>query len=120
MSDKNAVVIDDDHDVLSVISEIVELTGFSVKRFQCPVEALRYLQSHCADVVLTDYRMPGMNGLELAERIRKLDTTVPIIMLTGDADLARMDQRAADRGVSDILCKPIDCAKLDARMKSFL
>ena len=68
------------------------------------------------DLVLTDWNMPGKNGLEVVEAIRKVDKDVPIVMVTTEGEKARVLQ-AIQAGVSDYLVKPFDVDTLREKLE---
>ncbi len=67
------------------------------------------------DLVLTDWNMPGKNGLEVIEDIRKVDANVPIVMVTTEGEKSRVMQ-AIQAGVSDYLVKPFDVDTLKEKL----
>src|SRR3954468_24347594 len=81
-------------------------------------EALAKFQQQEFDLVLTDWNMPKKNGLEVIQEIRKLNATVPIIMVSTEADTTRM-QEAVEAGVSDYLVKPFTADALRAKLTKF-
>lgn len=118
MANKSAVIVDDDQFALSALSVLVALIGYEVKPFLRPLEALQYLAEHRFDVVLTEYEMPEMDGLELAQEVRKLNETAPIIMLAGADEAALLGQKARTSGVSEIFSRSIDYTKLAFSMNA--
>ncbi|MFD2672667.1 response regulator transcription factor [Marinicrinis sediminis] len=83
------------------------------------MRALELLQAHKVDLLLTDIRMPGMDGLELLEEVRKQGNEVTAIMLTGYADFTYA-QTGIRLGIVDYLLKPVDQAKLIEAVESGL
>jgi signal transduction histidine kinase len=81
------------------------------------VEGLRLFLSERPSLVITDIRMPNLDGLQLAEEIRRSDAAVPIIIITA---FDRVDylERAIDIGVSKFVTKPVDASKLEAALLS--
>lgn len=69
------------------------------------VQALTYFEKQAFDIVLCDWNMPNMNGLQLLKEIRQRNTQIPIIMITTEAERARV-VTAIQAGVSDYLVKP--------------
>lgn len=81
-------------------------------------EAIRAFNEGEFDLVLTDWNMPGKNGLEVIQEIRKMDQQVPIIMVTTEAEKSRVLE-AIQAGVSDYLVKPFTADTLRAKLEKF-
>jgi CheY-like chemotaxis protein len=77
------LLVDDNRDGLVVRSLLLEEAGFQVQAVACAGEALDLFSSTRFDVVVTDYRMPGMNGAELIQRLRACNTNTRFIVLSG-------------------------------------
>jgi CheY-like chemotaxis protein len=82
-SHPNILLVDDNRDGLLVRRTVLEELGYRVSIALNGEEGLRLFESADFDVVVTDYRMPRMNGAELIQRIRKLDPHARIILLSG-------------------------------------
>ena len=82
-STPNILLVDDNHDGLLVRRSLLEEIGCSVQIAINGEEGLKLFQACKFDVVVTDYRMPRMNGGELIQRIRLLDPSMRIILLSG-------------------------------------
>jgi CheY-like chemotaxis protein len=85
----NVLLVDDDALVSANTGYMLTDMGHSVSEARTAADALQLLKApnHGFDVVITDYAMPNMNGLELAVQIRKLYSTLPVIMASGYAEL---------------------------------
>lgn len=81
---KRIVVVDDTESVAFVIKSFLEDEGFMVSAHEDPQDALSDIGSNGADLVITDYTMPGMNGIELVERIKKYNPRTDAIIITAD------------------------------------
>lgn len=79
-------------------------------------EAVSLFKPGLFDLVLTDWNMPGMTGLEVLKTIRKLDTNIPIIMVTTEAEKSRVLE-AIQAGVSDYLVKPFTADTLREKLE---
>jgi len=92
-----------------------------VHDFGNPIEALDWAREHECDLVLTDYNMPGMNGIELTHNLRKLPhyPEVPIVMLTIVEDKT-ICYEALEAGATDFLTKPLDHFECLARCRNLL
>ncbi len=79
----NILLVDDCRDGLLVRRALLEELGCSVEMASSGEEALKLFEAEVFDIVVTDYRMPRMNGTELIQRIRKLEPRARIILLSG-------------------------------------
>ena len=77
------VIIDDDQEVASALSEMLELEGFTVAVFYSAEQALQTLNVDSPVIILSDVRMPKMGGLSLLGQIQKLDSALPVILMSG-------------------------------------
>ncbi|HKE14039.1 MAG TPA: sigma-54 dependent transcriptional regulator [Kofleriaceae bacterium] len=99
------ILVDDDPAVLFALGELVETSGHEVVAVRSAEPALAALDG--ADVVIADYSMPGMDGLQLLEEIRTQDPALPVILLTAHGS-ERVAVRAMKNGAYDYLSKPFD------------
>ena len=115
---KKAVVyvVDDDPGVLGSLRFLLETDGFDVKTFRSGAMLLEALNSNGPDCFVIDYKMPAMNGIDLANRLRNRDITAPIILITGSPD-DTIPTRAAVAGVQQVLLKPDIGEGLVARIR---
>ncbi len=121
MTDKtvsSVLVVDDDPQTLAAVTSVLQEKGFRVIAVEGPAEALRELTSgSCrSDVVLADVRMPGETGVDLLTAIHGLNPELPVILMTGYADL-QTTLEAIKRGVFDFILKPIDFGQLVAAIE---
>lgn len=79
-----AILFVDDHEVLARLScEILEMQGYKAVSAFSAADALAKFDQQSIDVVVTDFRMEGMNGVELAQKIREKSPDTPVIIVTG-------------------------------------
>ena len=95
--------------------------GVSVEVFADPNDALEWLEHNRVDLVMTDYKMPGMDGAEFTRRLRALPTgkTVPVVVVTAYDD-RNFRLRALDAGATDFLQSPIDHFEIVTRARNLL
>lgn len=105
------VFIEDDAPLREAVVQGLELEGLSVEAFEAAAPALRRLSRDFEGVVVSDIRLPGMDGLELFESIRPLDDELPVIFTTGHGDVA-MAVEAMKNGAADFLTKPYSSAAI--------
>lgn len=99
------LVVDDDPYVLDSVSELLAIYGYETITSHSGKDALVRFRKHQVDVVLTDVRMPEMSGIELLELLRSQHPEVPIVLMTGFAELdVAID--AIKKGAFDFLTKP--------------
>ena len=112
MNDSSPVfLIDDDKDLLKATKQTLELAGFAVSAFSAAGEALAALDPGFAGVVVSDIRMPQMDGQELFARIRERDADLPVILVTGHGDIPMAVQAIQD-GAYDFIAKPFATDRL--------
>lgn len=105
------LVVDDDQDLREAYIETLILAGFEAKGARSADDALPRLQSDPPHVVLSDIRMPGLDGLEFQKRVAAIDPSLPVILMTGHGDI-EMAVAALQRGVFDFLPKPFGADRL--------
>ena len=112
-------LVDDDADLREVLTQTLTLAGLSVEPFADAAAALAGLDGDYPGIVLSDVRMPGMDGLQLFAHLRGLDPDLPVILLTGHGDVA-MAVAALHQGAYDFLTKPVAADRLTASVRRAL
>src|SRR3954451_22421882 len=104
-------IVDDDEAVRDSLAALVEAAGLSAKTYASAVELLNSLGGLAADCFVADIRMPEMDGLQLQQELTRRDIFVPLIIITGHADV-EVAVQAMKAGVSDFLEKPFEGERL--------
>ena len=112
------LVVDDEETLRYLIREGVERSGYGCSVASDGVEALKILEEKGVDVVISDIMMPGMDGIELAKRIKE-DYDADVILITGFIEEYSYDS-VIEIGVSDFLEKPIGMHELMLRLRRVL
>ncbi|MDQ2905615.1 MAG: response regulator transcription factor [Ktedonobacteraceae bacterium] len=113
------LVVDDDPRITDLLRRILAFEGYSVAIAATGPEALNRALEHPPDLVILDIMLPGLNGLEVAQRLRSAGDTVPILILTArDAVADRVE--GLETGADDYLVKPFAPEELVARVKALL
>lgn len=109
-------VVDDDADVLGSLRFLLETDGFNVRTFRNGASLLNAVRSTGVDCFVIDYKMPDMNGIDLAGRLRNRDIAAPVILITGYPD-ENISTRAEAAGVRHVLMKPLLDESLVTRIR---
>ena len=112
MSTGKVLVVDDELEVRQILQEFLAHRGYEVYAAESGPEALNALDTFKPDVVLLDVLMPGMDGVETLKRIVALQPTLPVIMVTANADVG-ITSRLLGLGAADYIPKPFDLEYLD-------
>lgn len=109
------LIIDDDRLTLSMLTNFMKKNALDVSNYTNPKEALNDLHVIDPDIIITDYHMDSINGIELCKILRKQDKWYYIIFITSDDDLDLLST-AFDAGANDFIKKPINAFELSARL----
>ncbi len=112
MSAGHVLVVDDEWDVRLVLGEFLAGRGYEVTFAETGPEALAAIEREELDVVLLDVFMPEMDGAETLRRIVTLHPTLPVIVVTANAEIA-MTSKLIALGAADYIPKPFDFGHLD-------
>ncbi len=100
-------IVDDEADMRQSISQWLALSGFDTETYASAEEALKGIGAEFAGVVVSDIKMPGMDGMAFLKRLMSLDSGLPVIMITGHGDVP-MAVEAMRVGAFDFLEKPFN------------
>jgi putative nucleotidyltransferase with HDIG domain len=109
---KTLLIVDDEAAILEIANEYFTLRGYNVITAGNGIEAIEKLAKFNIDCCLTDINMPEMDGLELAEYMRHLDNSIPVIIMTGYPSLDR-SIKMLQNGVVDFLIKPVNLKHME-------
>ncbi|VVM93429.1 C4-dicarboxylate transport transcriptional regulatory protein DctD [Pseudomonas fluorescens] len=101
----SVIVVDDEASIRTAVEQWLGLSGFAVQLFARADECLAQLPEHFPGVIISDVRMPGMDGLQLLAELQARDSDLPVILLTGHGDVP-MAVEAMRSGAYDFLEKP--------------
>jgi two-component system response regulator GlrR len=112
----SVLLVDDDESLLRLMAIRLRGEGYAVQSAESGKDALRLLNTQNVDVVLSDLRMPGLDGLSLFEEIMSIGKDIPVILMTAHGTIQDAVE-ATQRGVFGFLTKPIDHDELRALLK---
>jgi len=112
MKNFHILLLDDEQAQLVALETFLKKRNFSVSTFDSAPKALMHFQNHPIDLVLSDFRMPEMNGLEFLQEVKKINPEIPFIIMTAFSapDEAVQVMKA---GAFDYLAKPVDLEELE-------
>lgn len=115
---KNILVVDDEPQITRVLKTSLSSYGYGIRTAADGEEALQVIHDWSPDLIITDLRMPNMDGLELCREVRK-DSRVPIIVLSVKGE-ETIKVQALDAGADDYVTKPFSMNELTARIRAAL
>lgn len=118
-SDGYVYIVDDESEILELTQDFLESENYRVKTFISAKELLVSLKSEVPDLIISDIKMPEMNGIELLREVNKIKPHLPVIVVSGYVTKdACLDAMAC--GVSGVLEKPFDTAQLLSMLDIFI
>jgi DNA-binding response OmpR family regulator len=109
-------IIDDNKDLLEVLSGSLS-DSFNLELFTEPDKGLDFIRNNHTDAILLDLHIPGKDGFQVYEEVKRAKQNLPVLFLTGDSDInARV--KGLDIGADDFLIKPVATEELVARVKN--
>lgn len=100
-------IVDDEQDMRHSISQWLALSGYDTEAFASAEEALKAIGQDYPGIVVSDIKMPGMDGMQFLKKLKGIDSTLPVIMITGHGDVP-MAVEAMRIGAFDFLEKPFN------------
>ncbi|MFH0976801.1 MAG: response regulator [Spirochaetota bacterium] len=113
---ENILIVDDEENILNILSELVRRWGYNPIKALSGEEALKKFNDLSIDLVITDLMMPGMDGITLIKKIIEMRENTMIIMLTGYPSIESAVE-AIRNGAYDYLAKPVNTDELQIKIK---
>lgn len=113
------LVVEDDEELLRHVSAWLSSEKYMVETANSGEDALQILGNFNFDVIILDWNLTGITGLEVCQKFRKSGGSTPVIFLTGESDIDHKEL-GLNSGADDYLTKPFDERELSARVKSLL
>lgn len=110
------LLIDDEPDILRVLSRSLRADGYAVVTAQNGTEGLAVFEKEKPDIVITDIKMPGMDGIEILKKVKDQKSDIEVIIITGHGDIENAIE-ALKHGASDFINKPVRAEALAIALK---
>ena len=116
MKQLTLLIVDDEADFVTVLAERLALRGFRAETAVSGAEAMKKVAENGFRVLVLDVKMPGIDGLELMDEIKRKHPDLPVILLTGHGSTADAE-RGMEAGAYDYIMKPVDLDELIEKIK---
>lgn len=113
------LVVDDEPSVRQMLARLLAQDGYKVEAVGCAREALACLNQTDVDLVITDLKMPGADGLTLAQQLLRQDPSRPVMIMTGYSDVESA-RKALQMGIYEYFTKPMDTSEVLTRVQRAL
>ena len=116
---KEILIVDDQPGIRLLLTDVFESEGYRVITAETGKEALDKIYKHAFDLLILDYKLPVVNGIEVLTRLERENMVIPAILMSGLAE--EMEQEAEGlRSLKDVLAKPFDIKMVIEMVKSIL
>lgn len=116
---RRVLVVDDEQLIADTLTSILNLSGFDARAVYSGEQALEAVPDHCPDIVLTDVRMPGRNGIETGREILKHCPHIRVVLFSGQANVAGLMEAANQESNSfELWSKPLHPKDLVRRLRA--
>lgn len=105
------LVIDDEKSIRNTLKEILTYEGFEVIEAQDGMEGLKFVEKEKFDIILSDIKMPKMDGIEVLEKLQELSPETPVVMISGHGNIDTAVE-AIRKGAFDYISKPLDLNRM--------
>jgi len=114
------LIVDDESTIRELLTRALRQAGYNIHTAADGEIALEHFQAHTFDLIITDLKMPRMDGEQLVQRVRALAPHIPVLVLTGHGSV-EAEERLHALGVSRVLYKPLrSLAELVSLVKQLL
>lgn len=113
------LIVDDQFGIRILLNEVFQKEGYQTFQAANGVQALDILQKHDPDLVLLDMKIPGMDGIEILKRMKRIDPDIRVIIMTAYGELD-MIQEAKDLGAITHFAKPFDIDDIRAAVRKHM
>jgi DNA-binding response OmpR family regulator len=113
------LLVEDDEALRSMLADWLSMQLHVVEQVGDGIAAMEFLRSYKYDVIILDWQLPGLSGIDVCKQFRSMSGLTPVIMFTSQSDVSDKEE-GLDAGADDYCTKPIDFVELAARMRALL
>ncbi|RAS73038.1 response regulator [Priestia endophytica] len=117
--EERILIVDDQYGIRILLTEVLQKEGYKTLQASNGFEAIDIAKERTPDLVLLDMKIPGMDGIEILKRLKELDDTVKVIIMTAYGELD-MIQEAKDLGALTHFAKPFDIDEIRQAVKKYI
>jgi len=119
---KRILIVDDEPDILKAVTFRVKKAGYETLTADNGIEAVNVAQGETPDLIILDHKLPGMNGLEVYQKLKESDKTasIPIVLLTASEGSEDLASKMEEIGAEHLLSKPYEAQELLNRIKELV
>lgn len=114
------LIVDDEEDTREYVKSHFKRRGYLTLTAGSAEDALPIIKDEDPDIMLLDFNLPGMNGIELLRLVRQTNQTIRVILASGSDLILASDPRLKELNVTDVLQKPISFEVLEATLKKLI
>ncbi len=114
---KKLLIVDDQYGIRILLNEVFQKEGYQTFQASNGMQALQIVEQDRPDLVLLDMKIPGMDGIEILKRLKEMDQTIEVFIMTAYGELD-MIQQAKDLGARTHFAKPFDIDEIRAAVKA--
>ncbi|WLR50740.1 response regulator [Bacillus tianshenii] len=119
MMSNKVLIVDDQYGIRVLLNEVLQNEGYATFQASNGVQALSIAKDENPDLVLLDMKIPGMDGIEILKRMKEMDQSIKVIIMTAYGELD-MIQRAKDLGALTHFAKPFDIDDIRDAVKKYI
>lgn len=117
--EEKILIVDDQFGIRILLNEVLQREGYQTFQAANGLQALEIVQEHSPDLVLLDMKIPGMDGIEILKRMKVIDESIRVIIMTAYGELD-MIQEAMDLGALTHFAKPFDIDDIRNAVKKYI
>ncbi len=116
---EKVLIVDDQFGIRTLLNEILQKEGYEVFQAANGIQALEIVNKHAPDLVLLDMKIPGMDGLEILQELKKIDPHIRVIIMTAYGELDMIEQTKT-LGALAHFSKPFDIEEIRTAVRKYL